>query len=351
MYECEATCDEILKWFHSNHCQEDILLLWLGPAKDDERLLHSIIQSVNVIDSVIQDRVAFLLVSGSGVVSAARIGEFEPVFQRVRDKPTPTAAVAKKLVASTQSRVADFAMALGVDPRRLPAIAIVTKYVGEVFVAPFYGKQDFLTLKTWLLRLQEYVAAYREELAAVVMPDSRVAQRLQAYRGDGHEIAGRVDEIATAVDRFLRYHPELASEFPKIRAILVRPGPFDVTAFEAAWGELDAALQQPGRERVSNQLPRTRVARALKAFYRAELPVLPDDFTDTIVAARANAIAANTRLEKQLRTLSQKGIKAGVVVPMSIRNGTILPKLSKQLYQVLRLVHVLEKLFPNFHLP
>ncbi|MEG3147847.1 hypothetical protein U1839_24625, partial [Sphingomonas sp. RT2P30] len=349
MYECDASCDEILEWFHSYHCQEDVLLLWLGPAKEDESLLLSIIENVNVIDSVIQDKVAFLLVAGSGIVSAARIGEFEPVFNRVRDKPNPSAAIVKNLVANTQSRVADFAMDLGVDPRHLPAIAIITKH-GEVFVAPFHGEQDFPALKIWLLTLQEEVAVYREELAAVVMPDPLLVERLQAYDENVRRIDERIGEIAGAMDIFLRHHPEQAAEFPQIRTILTRPGPFDVAAFEAAWGELDMTLQQPGREAVSKQLPRPRVTRALKAL-RPELPALPDDFPATIVAARANAAAANTRFVKRLRILSQEGIKAGMVVPKSVRNGTILPKLYKQLFQIARLVHLFEKVIPNMHLP
>lgn len=353
MYECDATCEEILGWFHSDVCPEDILLLWMAPRLEDSGLLSEIIDNVHLIDSVLQDKIAFLIVQPTGKTQAARIGPATPLFRLLRESLSVPALqeapgrrrYVRRAVNRTQSKVGSFARDLGVKAADLPAIAVVTKFYGDVLISPFSGRTDFPALESWLLALEEMIARYRENQSAIPSLPPLIADRMNELGNVHAQCEAKRAAIIEVLDRFYRRYPECQALARTLPQIVSHPARFTVTNFKPAWTELEVALQAPEHKRAADHLPRATVTKNLGKLEELEQFVLMlSKEAPSLAERRRQTEAAYEQLTREIRSLASMGIGAKWVVPTPIKYKSILPTITRQLQQLVRLWGLIEHL-------
>lgn len=218
----EGSAKDIHNWFITEKTDETVLCIFLGTSNDDVSLLSDVIDQAAHIDSVIGQKIGFLLCA-SGKWSASSVdrpgelniigGEYKRAhpetvaardfissldLEKLRQGGYQYAEVNKALARSTVRLVPDFMEMYGVTNRELPCIVTLVKGVHTYNVTPCPSDLSPKALVTWLGELREIVDLVERDLLLRDFCAVDIQRRIELTKSYETEVDAKLKKIEKA---------------------------------------------------------------------------------------------------------------------------------------------------------
>lgn len=252
MLETDAPPDEVVSWFRAGRCRDDVMVVWVSGERQHEQLLRRILDEAPAIDTVLQDKVAFLFAShdGAKAVRSGGLGD-APFFQRVnRPGAHRTSAATGKLARATAAMAGDFAALFDLRKGEAPALVVLVKDLPEHVVAPMMPTTTLGDVRPWLATIVESARRHRERCATMdedPVLDGPAVQRLEDASA---AVEANRRDVREAVQGLLGSHPGAGELTAPLANLLVRESVFDPTEARLALARLREGAAAPGLERL-----------------------------------------------------------------------------------------------------
>lgn len=249
----EGSAEDIHNWFITEKSDEIVLCIFLGRSDKDILLLSNLIDRATQIDSIIGEKVGFLLCAtgmqsassvngGSGgvnviggaykrasrntVVARDFISSFD--MERLRRGGYPAdreyyRQASEALARSTARLVPDFMEMYGVTHRELPCVVTLVKGVHTFNITHSPSDLSPESLITWLTKVRKIVDQVERDLLLKNFCATEIQHRInstKAYEAEAYAKLAKIEKAATGICR--KYAKSTENALPVVSSLSSR---------------------------------------------------------------------------------------------------------------------------------
>lgn len=255
LFETDATPAEVVSWFQSDLCRDDVLLLWVSGERGHSLVLQELLNETPAIDTVLQDEVAFLFTAPESRSVAIRPASLPsaPFFRRLSHshrarEPDGVSDVAR----ATMQAAGDFAAAFELTLKEIPSLIILVKHLDRHMTAPMGLHVSLANIRPWLAEIVASVRRHRERCEALTFEEFTGARfPIQMILDADQMLTAQRRKFRRTLDGLIGRHPDVGRLGASLVKLVTAEADFDVGKArqalvglmqEAEWGNAHRLL-------------------------------------------------------------------------------------------------------------